>query len=55
MLLKTNFDLCQIDYRGNFFIRQLIERYRKLKKDIHMIFINMKKAYDEVSKNVWVL
>jgi hypothetical protein len=29
-----------------------MERCREQKKDIHMIFIDLKKAYDKVSRNV---
>jgi hypothetical protein len=35
-----------------FMIRQLVERCREQKKDLHMIFIDLKKAYDKVSRNV---
>jgi hypothetical protein len=35
-----------------FLIRQLIERYRKQKKDMHMVFIDMKKAYDKEPRNI---
>jgi hypothetical protein len=40
-----------------FLIKQVMERRREQKKGMHMIFINLEKAYDKVTKNVmwWVL
>jgi hypothetical protein len=40
-----------------FLIKQLMERCREQKKDLHMIFIDLKKAYNKVPRNVmwWAL
>jgi predicted O-methyltransferase YrrM len=35
-----------------FLIMQLIERCREQKKDLDMIFIDLEKAYNKVSRNV---
>jgi hypothetical protein len=40
-----------------FLISQLMKRCMEQKKDMHMIFIDLQKAYDKVSRNVlwWAL
>jgi hypothetical protein len=35
-----------------FLIRQLMKRCREQKKDMHMIFIDLEKTYDKVTRNV---
>jgi hypothetical protein len=35
-----------------FLIRQLMNRCKEQKKDLHMIFIDLEKTYDKVHRNV---
>jgi hypothetical protein len=40
-----------------FLVRQVMERCREQKKDMYMVFINLKEVYDKVRRNViwWAL
>ena len=33
-------------------LRRLMEKYRKRKQDLHMVFINLKKAYNSIPRRI---
>ena len=35
-----------------YLLRRMIEKYREKKRDIHMVFINLEKVYDKVSRDI---
>ena len=35
-----------------FLIRQVMERFREQKKDLHLVFIDFGKAYDKIPRNI---
>jgi hypothetical protein len=54
---QFDFMLGRLTMEPIFLIRQLMERCREQKQDMHMVFIDLEKAYDKLSRNVmwWAL
>ena len=46
------FHAWKVTMEAIFLIRQVMERYREKKNDVHMVFINLEKAYDKIQRNV---
>ena len=52
ILFLSNCSFLRSTMEAIFLIRQVMERYKEKKKDVHMVFIDLEKAYDKISRNV---
>ena len=49
---QFGFMLVRSTMEAIYLLRRLMERYREKKKDLHMIFIDLEKAYDRISRDI---
>lgn len=57
--IKNQFDFmsARLNTEAIFLLRQLMERYRKQKNDLHKVFIDLENTYDKIPRTVmrWAL